>query len=83
MDLALDITPPALILIYTLLSVVFRWSPQIPLVGAFVLLVITGLTFMFGADGVADHFAFSVFYLLVSGAILLIVSHIRENTRKE
>lgn len=83
MELAADITPPCLIAFYTLLSIIRRWNPQTPLVGAFLLLVVTGLTFLFGADGVADHFAFSVFYLLVSGAILLVAKRVREDAARK
>ncbi len=82
MELAAYITPPILIAAYTLLSIIFRWSPRIPLAGALVLLVAAGLTFLFGAQRVADHLAFSVFYCLLSGAILLAVNRIREGYRE-
>ena len=81
MSLAADIVPPALIAIYALLSIVFRWKPEIPIFAAFLLLIATGITFASGAQGVADHLGFSVFYLIVAGAILLVIRHIRERRR--
>lgn len=81
MSMAVDIVPPALIGAYLVLSIVYRWTSRIPLGAAFILLLLSALTF--SVDSLCDHLAFSSFYFLVAGAILLVVEHIRERRREE
>jgi hypothetical protein len=76
MSLAADIVPPALIGVYIVLGVVFRWKPKVALVAAFAALLLS--CFTFPVHDLSDHLAFSAFYLLVAGATLLLVEHIRE-----
>ncbi len=82
MSMAADIVPPSVILAYVVLSIIFRWRPVIPLVAAFFLFAVTGVTFALGGQVVADHFGFAVFYLLVAGSILLVVEHFRERKQE-
>lgn len=82
MSMAADIVPPAVILGYVVLSIILRWRPAIPLVVAFILFAVTGVTFALGGQDVADHFGFAVFYLLVAASILFVVEHLRERNKE-
>ncbi len=79
MHLAADITAPALVGLYTVLSLICHWKPEIPLAAAFAFMIATGITFALGAQNVADHFGFTVLYLLVSGSVLLTVRYMRQH----
>lgn len=81
MNLAASITLPALVAVYTVLSLFRRWKPEIPLAAALALMVLTGIAFALGAQGVADHLGFTVLYLLVSGSVLLTARHWREHRK--
>jgi hypothetical protein len=80
MSMAVDIVPPALIGVYIVLGIVLRWKPKVALVVAFAALLLS--CFTFPVHDLSDHLAFSAFYLLVAGAILLLVEHIREREQE-
>jgi hypothetical protein len=81
MSMAVDIVPPALIGGYIVLGIVFRWKAKVAFVAAFAALLFS--CFTFPIHELSDHLAFSAFYLLVAGAILLLVEHMRERKQRE
>jgi hypothetical protein len=66
--------------VYIVLGIVLRWKPKVALVVAFAALLLS--CFTFPVHDLSDHLAFSAFYLLVAGAILLLVEHIREREQE-
>jgi hypothetical protein len=81
MSMAVDIVPPALIGGYIVLGIVFRWKAKVAFVAAFTALLLS--CFTFPVHDLSDHLAFSAFYLLVAGATLLMVEHMRESKQGE
>ena len=76
-----DIVAVSLIAGYVVLSVILHLRLNLPLIAAPFLLGMTGIAFALGKQDLADQLGFSFFYLLVGGAVILIVEHVRERTR--
>lgn len=76
-----DIVAVSLIAGYVVLSVILHLRLNLPLIAAPFLLGMTGIAFALGKQDLADQLGFSFFYLLVGGAVLVIVEHVRERTR--
>jgi hypothetical protein len=81
MSLAADIMPPVLIGGYMVLGIAFRWKAKVAFVAAFAALLLS--CFTFPIHELSDHLAFSSFYFLLAGAILLLAEHIRERRQED
>jgi hypothetical protein len=73
-----DIVTCAVIGTYILLAIILRLKPNLPLMAAPVLLAVTGIALAVDNQDLADQLGFSVFYLLVGGAVLFVVERVRE-----
>jgi predicted membrane channel-forming protein YqfA (hemolysin III family) len=73
-----DIVTCAVIGTYILLAIILRPKPNLPLMAAPVLLAVTGIALAVDNQDLADQLGFSVFYLLVGGAVLFVVERVRE-----
>lgn len=78
-----DIVTCSIIGAYVLLAVILRLKSNLPLIAAPLLLVVTGIVLASGQQDLADQLGFSVFYLLVGGAVLLVADRVRQRPRKE
>jgi hypothetical protein len=73
-----DIVTCAVIGTCILLAIILRLKPNLPLMAAPVLLAVTGIALAVDNQDLADQLGFSVFYLLVGGAVLFVVERVRE-----
>lgn len=73
-----DIVTCAVIGAYVLLAIALRVKPNLPLMAAPLLLAIAGIALAIDNQDLADQLGFSVFYLLVGGAVLFAVEHVRD-----
>jgi len=72
-----DIVTFAVIGTYVLLAIALRMKPNLPLIAAPLLLAIAGIALAVDNQDLADQLGFSVFYLLLGGAVLFVVEHVR------
>jgi|GEM_PF-1939844 len=77
-----DIATCALVGTYVVSAVVFRLSPNLPLLAAPIALVVTGILLAMDDQDLADQMGFTVFYLLAGGAILFAVERFREASKE-
>jgi predicted membrane channel-forming protein YqfA (hemolysin III family) len=73
-----DIITCAVIGTYVLLAIALRVKPNLPLIAAPLLLAIAGIALAVDNQDLADQLGFSVFYLLLGGAVLFVVEHVRD-----
>lgn len=78
-----DIVTCAVIGTYVLLAIILRVKPNLPLMAAPVILAVTGIALAVDNQDLADQLGFSVFYLLVGGAVLFVVERVRERPPRE
>lgn len=78
-----DIVTVSLAAAFLIVSAMLHLKPRLLLITALLLMGVSGIAFALGKDDLADQLAFSVFYLLIGGSVMLILEHVKKRPPRQ